>query len=140
MALNRKEWNTCTWCEKEFCRISNEAVEAGIEVDDGLPLREFGEVIEETGDFISQVPLFRYIGPKGGEEEVYKSGKIPWTVKRERAFREIKRLVVGAVDLYVMDAPGAKTGINPLYLLPDACKYAAGLGLGGLRLSEWYCV
>ena len=45
------------------------------------------------------------------------------------AFREIKRLVQGAVDFFVMDVDGAQTGSNPLYLLPDACKYAAGLGL-----------
>ena len=47
----------------------------------------------------------------------------------EVSFREIKRLVIGAIDLFVMDVQGAATGSNPLYLLPDASKYAAGLGL-----------
>ena len=88
----------------------------------------FEEVIEETGEKISYVGTFRFIGAKSAKLAVYRSGTLPWTVEMETDFREMKRLVVAAIDLYVMDVDGASNGTNQLYLLPDASGIAAGMG------------
>ena len=58
-----------------------------------------------------------------------RSGDIPWSFEHEESFREIKRLIVTAVDLFVPDFAGAASGANPYYILPDACGYGVGAGL-----------
>ncbi len=45
------------------------------------------------------------------------------------SFREIKRLIVGAVDLFVPDFEGAVSGENPFYVFPDASGFGVGAGL-----------
>ena len=79
-------------------------------------LAHFDSVIRETGKYISEVPLFEYVGPPEKKDALFRSGNVPWSVARELAFREIKRLVQGAVDLFVMDVEGAQSGRNKLYM------------------------
>ena len=90
---------------------------------------ELKSVLEEPDKKTSQTQLVTFIGPSGKEDTLYKSGTTPWSYRMELACREIKRLVIGAIDSFVMDVQGAASGPNPLYLLPDASKHAAGLGL-----------
>ena len=57
-------------------------------------LVHFEEVIEETGEKISYIGTFRFIGAESARMTVYRSGTLPWTVEMETDFREMKRLVV----------------------------------------------
>ena len=58
-----------------------------------------------------------------------RSGTCVWTWNAELSFRALKRMVVGAVDLYLPDFQGASTGVNPFLLWPDASGIAVGAGL-----------
>lgn len=60
---------------------------------------------------------------------VLRSGTIPWSIAREKAFRQLKRLIVRAVDLNIPDTAGARSGVFPFFVLPGACTYAVGAGL-----------
>ena len=55
-----------------------------------------------------------------------RSGDLPWSFALELDFRELKRLIVRAVDLFVPDFNGAMDGTNPFLILPDACGYGVG--------------
>lgn len=74
-------------------------------------LKHISEVIQETGRYVSEEGLFDHLGVPTEKVAMYRSGNMPWTVAMEAAFREIKRLVYGAVDLFVMDVIGAQTNI-----------------------------
>jgi hypothetical protein len=68
-----------------------------------------------------------------------RSGNLPWSWTHEESFRELQRLVVRAVDLYVPDTDGALTGEYPFKVWPDACGYGVGAGcfqLQRLKNSE----
>ena len=93
----------------------------------GLPQAE--EAIKD-GEEVSGVPKAVLVttvalGPKGA----MRSGNLPWHMTVEESFREVKRLVVGAIDLFVPDLEGAPDGSNPMYMWPDACGWSVGAGL-----------
>ena len=58
-----------------------------------------------------------------------RSGTLPWTLKREQAFRSLKRLVVDLQACYAPDVTGAMNGTNPYWLFPDASGFGIGCGI-----------
>jgi hypothetical protein len=89
-------------------------------------------VVDEPLQIGQHVPSFKpapgwsHVMDKGA---VLTSGKIPWSVKAEEGFREIKRMISRTVQLAVPDLKGAFDGTRPFILYPDMCKYAVGGGL-----------
>ena len=60
---------------------------------------------------------------------VLRSGKAhPWTCDCETSFRDLKRLIVTAVDLYTPNLRGARDGTFPYLIWPDASGYGVGAG------------
>ena len=47
------------------------------------PLQPFVGVIRDRDEMISGVPLFEYIGPPEKEQEMFRSGTVPWDLERE---------------------------------------------------------
>lgn len=92
-------------------------------------LPEAKDLIKDGKRVVSLVPVAEWADKERSDDFKMRSGTLPWSFAHEKSFREIKRLVVGAIDLFVPDLEGARDGTNPLLVLPDACGFAAGAGL-----------
>ncbi len=83
--------------------------------------KEAKEVIQE-GEEVCHVPqAILAQGVASPSTLRMRSGDLPWSFGLELDFRELKRLIVRAVDLFVPDFAGALNGTNPFVDLPDAC-------------------
>ena len=94
----------------------------------GLP--EIAEVTKEGQQEFAYIAdcIFRAeFGLKPAQ--LLRSGDLPWSTSTEKDFRELKRLVILAVDLFVPDFIGGRDGTNAFLVFPDACGYAVGAGL-----------
>ena len=121
-----KKWKSLLKAAAKFCDESVESDYATMELD---PPVEKDYAIKD-GKEVSGVPLAELVptvvlGPKGA----MRSGNLPWHMTIEESFREVKRLVAGAIDLFVPDLEGAADGTNPMYMWPDACGWSVGAGV-----------
>ena len=80
------------------------------------------------GEEKGYVPLVTWKRQDVDKSTMLRSGSLPWSLAAEESFRDLKRLVIGSVDLYSPDIPAAMSGERPYYGWPDTCGYGVGLG------------
>ena len=88
------------------------------------------ESAEDIDDLIQDLPPKGYIpeftwreGKSCNRKKLLRSGTSPWSIECEYSFRELKRLVAAAIDLYTPNFPGARDGTFPFFIFPDACGF-----------------